>query len=69
MEGENLRVYSAIGQARLLNIKVVLDDKKVLYEGMVENAPQNVKNLKYSKVEMGSPLIYYVYSRFNEGGE
>lgn len=53
------------GDARLLNIKVILDDKKVIYEGKVEDAPNEIKKLKYSKILMESPINYYVYSKFN----
>ena len=50
-----------IGSARLLNIRVFLDDE-VVYEGMVENAPQEIKNLKYSEIEIKDKFIYKVYS-------
>lgn len=56
----------SIGNARLLDIKVILDDKEAIYEGLVDEAPQYIKNLKYSNVEMGSnKMIYYVYSDCN----
>ena len=29
-----------IGSLRLLDVKVILDEKEVLFEGMVENAPE-----------------------------
>lgn len=57
-----MRTYLPIGCGRLLNIKVILDNTKVLYEGMIEDAPDNIKNLKYSKIDGGNPMIYYVYS-------
>ena len=59
------RVYARIGDSRLLNIKVILDDEKIIYEGMVEDAPDEIKQMKYSKIEMGNPIINYVYSEFN----
>lgn len=63
MENEEKKVYLQIGAGRLLNIKVILDDKpEPEYEGMVDNAPDKIKKLKYSKVKMGNPIIYYVYS-------
>lgn len=58
------RVYATIGSGRLLDIKVILDGQEV-YSGMVEDAPNEIKQLKYSKVDMGSQLTYYVYSELN----
>ena len=63
-EKENKKVYLPIGSGRLLNIIVLLDDEKV-YEGRVEDASENIKELKYSKIEVGNPMIYYVYSSAN----
>lgn len=59
------RVYSTIGSGRLLNIKVILDGQEV-YNGMVEDAPNEIKQLKYSKVDVSSQLTYYVYSELNQ---
>lgn len=61
MENEEKRVYLQIGSGRLLNINVILDGEQV-YTGEVEDAPDNIKKLKYSKVKMGNPITYYVYS-------
>lgn len=58
------RVYSSIGSGRLLDIKVMLDEKEI-YTGMVEDAPEEVRRLKYSKVEFEDKITYYVYSEFN----
>ena len=59
------KLYLAIGSGRLLNIKVFLDDE-LIYEGRVEDAPETIRNYKYTKVEMGNPLSYFVYSKFNK---
>lgn len=59
------KVYIQIGASRLLHIKVILDGQEV-YDGMVEDAPNEIKQLKYSKVDMGSPITYYVYSQLNQ---
>lgn len=57
------KVYLQIGAGRLLNIRVIIDDKlEPEYEGMVEDAPPEIKKLKYSKVDMGDPITYYVYT-------
>lgn len=64
MEEDKRKVYLPIGSGRLLNIIVYLDNNKI-YEGRVEDAPEEVKDLKYSKIEVGNPMIYYVYSSAN----
>ena len=45
------RTYVEIGSGRLLDITVYLDNNLV-YDGMVEDAPDNIKKLKYSEVEI-----------------
>lgn len=59
------KVYQRIGSGRLLDIKVILDDEKEIYSGMVEKAPEEIRNLVYSEVKMGSPLTYMVYTECN----
>lgn len=59
--GYNMRKYEKIGGFRLLNIEVYYDEKKV-YTGAVEDAPEEIKQLEYSKVELGDPTKLYVYS-------
>ena len=62
-DSKEKKVYLQIGAARLLNIRVIVDDKpKPEYEGMVDDAPPEIKKLKYSKVDMGNPITYYVYT-------
>lgn len=58
------KTYMPIGAGRLLNIRVILDGQAV-YEGMVENAPEEIKQLKYSEVQMENPITYIVYSELN----
>lgn len=58
-----MKVYDNIGSLRLLNIKVIMDDKDTIYEGMVEDAPEDIKKLKYSKIEIDSGTTFlYVYN-------
>lgn len=57
----NKRVYSPIGEGRLLDIRVILDGN-IVYEGMVEDAPKEIKDLKYSEVKIEDKFVYYVYS-------
>lgn len=59
------KVYNEIGLSRLLDIRVIKDDIETLYEGMVENAPDEVKQLKYSKIQTTDKVNFYVYSEFN----
>ena len=58
-ENQKRRNYMPIGSGRLLNIKVIVDGIEA-YEGMVEDAPEEIKKMKYYKIEMGSPMTYYV---------
>ncbi len=58
---ENKRVYMQIGLARLLDTSVYLDNELV-YDGMIEDAPEEVKRLKYSEVELQGKVIYKAYS-------
>ena len=63
---QKLRNYGTIGLARLLNIRVVLDDTQIIYEGMVDDAPSEIKQLNYSKIKPEpSAIVYYVYSEIN----
>ena len=57
--------YGKIDGFRLLNIKVILDDEKLIYEGEVEDAPQEILNLKYSKIGSMNPMELFVYSEVN----
>ena len=63
---EKRKVYMSIGSGRLLNIRAILDDNPTpIYEGMVRDAPEEIKDLKYSKVNVASQITYYVYSDVN----
>lgn len=68
MEGqENIKKYSKIGTARLINIKVIKNDKDVIYEGLVDEAEDDIKELYYSKVNLDSNIItFYVYDKIPE---
>lgn len=60
MENEK-RIYLQIDSFRLMKIRVILDDK-IVYEGDAEKAPENIKKLKYSKIENSDITNLYVYS-------
>lgn len=54
--------YIEIGNIRRQHILVFIDDK-LTYEGEAENAPDEIKNMKYSKINVKSGKIeLYVYS-------
>ena len=48
-----------IGAARLLNIKVIKDDKDVIYEGSVDKASDDIKNLVYSEMNFENGIAVY----------
>lgn len=52
------KTYLQIGAARLLDIKVIADNK-IIYEGAVDIAPQEIKSLKYYDVNVNSDKVEY----------
>ena len=61
------KVYNQIGLSRLLDIRVIKDDVETLYEGMVEEAPEDIKLLKYSKIQTTDSSLPYGFKVFHEG--
>ena len=59
------RVYGQIGLGRLFDICVYLDNK-LIYDGMIEEAPDEIKKLKYSEIEVQGKVIYKVYSNMQQ---
>jgi len=57
-----MKTFISIGEIRKLNIKVIFDDDEIIFEGKSEDAPAEIKNLKYSKIEQKDVLTLYVYS-------
>lgn len=53
-----IKNYLQIGAARLLDIRVIADDK-IIYEGAVDTASQEIKNLKYYDVNVNSDKVEY----------
>ena len=51
-----------IGSIRALDIRVIFEDTEILYEGAVEDAPEEIKRLRYSKVENSDKMNCYVYN-------
>ena len=61
-----MKLYDDIGSLRLMNIKVIKDNKDTVYEGMVENASDDIKKLRYAKIEIDSgTTILHVFSQEN----
>ena len=56
-----MRKYGKIGGFRLLNIEVYFNDN-LEYTGAVEEAPEEIKQMEYSKVQLGNPTKLFVYS-------
>lgn len=52
------KTYLQIGAARLLDIRVIADNK-IIYEGAVDIAPQEIKSLKYYDVNVNSNKVEY----------
>ncbi|MCI8309178.1 MAG: hypothetical protein HFJ45_03000 [Clostridia bacterium] len=61
-----MKTYLQISDCRTVNIKVILDDKEVIFEGMSDDAPDEIKKLKWSKVQGSYPMEFYVYSELNK---
>ena len=61
-----MKTYLQISDCRTVNIKVILDDKEVIFEGMSDDAPDEIKKLKWSKVKGSYPMEFYVYSELNK---
>ena len=56
-----MKTYSKIEVFKKMNIKVILNDKDVIYEGNVEEAPKDIKELHYNKALLGKTTEIYVY--------
>lgn len=54
-----------IGNMRVLNIKVVDENNKDIsyYEGMVEDAPIEIKEKEYKSIKVGNPTILGIWKR------
>lgn len=50
MENQERKAYLTIGSVRALDIRVIFENTEILYEGAVEKAPAEIKNLRYSNI-------------------
>lgn len=62
MENQERKAYLTIGSVRALDIRVIFENTEILYEGAVEEAPEKIKKLRYSKVENSDKMNFYVYN-------
>lgn len=51
MEEENEKLYGPIGNARLLNIEVY-ENGNLKYSGIVDEAPEEIRNLRYKTINL-----------------
>ena len=49
-----------ISTCRTLNIKVVNENGEELYSGMIEDAPEEIRCMDYTKVDIKNQVIFYV---------
>lgn len=62
MENQERKAYLTIGSVRALDIRVIFEDTEILYEGAEEDAPEEIKRLRYSKVKNSDKMNFYVYN-------
>lgn len=62
MENQERKAYLTIGSVRALDIRVIFEDTEILYEDAVEDAPEEIKRLGYSKVENSDKMNCCVYN-------
>ncbi len=60
-----MRTYGKIGSLRLLDIKVILNDNEIIYEGMVDDAPEEIKEMSYNEIRMESKITLCVNNSQN----
>ena len=58
MEQINEKLYGPIGNARLLDIEVY-EDGILKYKGLVDEAPEEIRNLKYKRIDLSNGKAVY----------
>lgn len=53
-----IKTYLPIGSARLLDVKVIMNDQ-VVYEGLIDEAPDDIKKLKYYDISFDGNKVEY----------
>lgn len=64
--GKERKAYLPIGCVRKMDIRVIWDDEVTLYEGEAENAPPEIKRLRYSEMKSQDKMVFFAYSEFNQ---
>ena len=54
-----MKFYQNISSIRSMEVKIIGDDE-VLYEGNVDNAPAEIKSMRYYNIELGNQANIYV---------
>lgn len=57
-----MKEFNTIGSMILLHINVILNDNEIIYDGVTEDAPAEIKNLRYYDVKMGNPIKLFVHT-------
>ena len=55
-----MKNFGTIDGIRKLKIRVIQNENDVIYEGMVENAPDNIKQMPYHDIKMLDCMTLYV---------
>ena len=56
-----MKTYGRIDEFKRMEIKVVLNDNEVLYEGKIEDAPMEIKEKHFNKAILGKITEIYIY--------
>lgn len=56
-----MQTYGRVNDFKLLDVKIICNDQKILYEGKVDDAPIYIKEMFYSKVVLGKITEIYIY--------
>ena len=62
MENQERKEYLTIGSVRALARRFIFEDTEILYEVVVEDAPEEIKRLRYYKVKNSDKMNFYVYN-------
>lgn len=57
-----MKTYGKIDSFKKMNIKVILNDKDVIYEGNAGDAPEDIRKMHYVKASLGKVTEIYVYN-------
>lgn len=57
-----MKTYGKIDSFKKMNIKVILNDKDVIYEGNVDDAPEDIRKMHYVKASLGKVTEIFVYN-------